>query len=270
MRTVLIRDDDTNATTPVACLERLYRPLLDKGLPVNLSVIPELNTDVRKADGCLESSIWGPRAGQPGTLPIAGNPALIDYIRAERYCAIQHGLSHEFINGASEFETPEAAVAAARMERGRQLLHEAGLPAPAAFVAPQDRFSPAALREAARRYPVVSAGWYGPRHIPATWLPKYTWRKVTRQPHWRIGRTLLLSHPGCLLSRFKDYGAMFENVRTAVMSQEVTVLVTHWWEYFPQGQPDDAFITILHETADFLASTPEIRVVTFRDLPALW
>jgi len=266
MRLVLIRDDDTNATTPVACLERLYRPLLDKGLPVNLSVIPELNTGVRKADGCLESSIWGARAGQPGVIPIGENAALLDYIRGNGYCAIQHGLSHEFVNGASEFEIPDAATAGARMDRGRQLLRDAGLPEPPAFVAPQDRFSPAALREAARRYPVISGGWYGSRHIPRTWLPKYAWRKVTRQPHWRIGRTLLLSHPGCLLSRFKDYGAMFDTVRNAVLSQQITVLVTHWWEYFPQGQPDDAFIGILHETAEFLATRGDIRVVTFREL----
>ena len=47
MRTVIIRDDDTNALTPVDCLERLYRPFLVRGLPVNLATIPEVRTDVR-------------------------------------------------------------------------------------------------------------------------------------------------------------------------------------------------------------------------------
>ena len=43
MRYVILRDDDTNALTPVACLERLYRPFLDRGLPVSLAAIPEVS-----------------------------------------------------------------------------------------------------------------------------------------------------------------------------------------------------------------------------------
>jgi len=31
MRYVILRDDDTNAFTPVECLERLYRPFLERG-----------------------------------------------------------------------------------------------------------------------------------------------------------------------------------------------------------------------------------------------
>ena len=42
MRYVILRDDDTNTFTPVECLERLYRPFLDLGLPVNLAVIPNV------------------------------------------------------------------------------------------------------------------------------------------------------------------------------------------------------------------------------------
>ena len=34
MRYVILRDDDTNALTPVEWLERLYRPFLDRDLPV--------------------------------------------------------------------------------------------------------------------------------------------------------------------------------------------------------------------------------------------
>ena len=37
MPTVILRDDDTSAVTPRDCLERLYRPFLSRGLPVNLA-----------------------------------------------------------------------------------------------------------------------------------------------------------------------------------------------------------------------------------------
>src|SRR5947207_294915 len=54
MRYVILRDDDTNALTPVDCLERLYRPFLDHGLPVNLAVIPDVATDATTPDGRRE------------------------------------------------------------------------------------------------------------------------------------------------------------------------------------------------------------------------
>jgi len=44
------------------------------------------------------------------------------------------------------------------------------------------------------------------------------------------------------------------------------VIVTHWWEYFRNGMPDDEFIGVLHEVAEWLASRNDIRVVSFRDV----
>src|SRR5881394_914723 len=54
MRYVILRDDDTSALTPVECLERLYRPFLDRGLPVNLATIPKVRTDTIGTNGLSE------------------------------------------------------------------------------------------------------------------------------------------------------------------------------------------------------------------------
>ncbi|HUR56283.1 MAG TPA: hypothetical protein VM029_01140, partial [Opitutaceae bacterium] len=43
----------------------------------------------------------------------------------------------------------------------------------------------------------------------------------------------------------------------------VTVLVTHWWEYFRDEKPDDAFISVLHQLAEYLASRKDVVVTTF-------
>jgi len=59
---------------------------------------------------------------------------------------------------------------------------------------------------------------------------------------------------------------MLEEVKQAVTSRRVTVLVTHWWEYFRNEKPDKAFIHTLHETAAWLANEPDIQVVSFDDL----
>ncbi len=90
--------------------------------------------------------------------------------------------------------------------------------------------------------------------------------KISRTPHWQTGETLLLTHPGCLLSNQKPRATMAEQVRENIMSRRLTVLVTHWWEYFDGDQPDKTFIRILHETANWLADCPEIKVITFDEL----
>jgi len=46
------------------------------------------------------------------------------------------------------------------------------------------------------------------------------------------------------------------------------VLVTHWWEYYRNRQPDEAFIEVLHQTAAYLAFQPSIEVVSFADVIA--
>jgi len=43
------------------------------------------------------------------------------------------------------------------------------------------------------------------------------------------------------------------------------VLVTHWWEYFPNFEPDEVLIEKLHRTAAYLADDPEIKVIAFSD-----
>ena len=58
MRYVILRDDDTNALTPIECLERLYRPFLDSGLPVNLAVIPDVATNALTPEGRPEGFLF--------------------------------------------------------------------------------------------------------------------------------------------------------------------------------------------------------------------
>jgi hypothetical protein len=59
---------------------------------------------------------------------------------------------------------------------------------------------------------------------------------------------------------------MMASVREAVGGARLTVLVSHWWEFFRAGGPDEKLIAVLHEVAGWLASRPDIRVVSFRDV----
>jgi hypothetical protein len=267
MPKVVLRDDDTNAFTPVEFLERLYGPFRDRGMPVHLAVIPHVSTAARRPDGEPEAFLLGnhdrgnPYSGNPRNVPIDDNASLCRYLISRGYDFLHHGLHHDTIDGVFEFALPDRKEIARRLDLGRERLLAAGLGIPPGFVAPYDALSPAAHLEVAARFPAISTGWYEWKKLPLRWMPRYAMKKLRREPHWRVGDTLLLSHPGCLLSRYRNYDGMLEAVRRAVESQPLTVLVTHWWEYFPQGQPDEAFIAVLHEVASWLASRRDIEVV---------
>ncbi len=260
MRYVVLRDDDTNALTPVSCLETLYRPFLQRGLPVNLATIPEVSAAARTPTRAREGFL--PREGWPaeGTVPLAENRELTRYLHDNPgYHIVQHGCHHDTF----EFDNPDRAEVVRRLELGRRRLREAGFDKVTTFVAPHDRLSRAAYEETARRFPVISTGWFEWDRLPLRWRPRYLWKKITRRPHWRMGRTRLLSHPGCLLSYTRPGATMLPLIKRAIEGQGVTVLVTHWWEYFRDGVPDRAFIRVLHDTAEYLATAPGVRVVPF-------
>ncbi len=263
MRYVILRDDDTNALTPPECLDRLYRPFLERGLPVNLSVIPEVRTDIRLPDGRPEGFLMARTGDEPGTMPMADNPRLVEYLTANvGYHIVQHGCHHDYL----EFDRTDRAEVLRRLEHGARRLEEAGLGRPRVFVAPYDRLSRDSLAAVAERFDVVSTGWFELRGLPCAWWPRYALRTLRQQPHWRAGQSLLLSHPGCLLSHRRPLNTMLDAIRRTTAGQSVTVLVTHWWEYFINNKPDEAFIKVLHQTADYLASDPGIRVVSFNDV----
>ncbi|MCD6051235.1 MAG: hypothetical protein K0Q55_2638, partial [Verrucomicrobia bacterium] len=83
---------------------------------------------------------------------------------------------------------------------------------------------------------------------------------------WQVDQTLLLSHPGCLLSCYRSYDTMLDRIAEAVETQPVTVLVTHWWEYFRNNTSNDRFIEVLHQTAAYLASRNDVKVISFAEL----
>ena len=102
----------------------------------------------------------------------------------------------------------------------------------------------------------------GPEFVPAiapTVVLKRPWIPL-------IGKTPLVASPGCLLSFHRPYSEMFAAVRRDIESRALTVVVTHWWEYFRGGVADEKFIQVLHEVAAWLASRKDIRVVSFRDV----
>jgi len=263
MHYVILRDDDTCAFTPPACLERIYRPFLDRGMPVNLAVIPEVRTTVCTPDGHLEGFLAAGNGPAMPLAPVGVNRDLVEYIGGEPgYHVVQHGCHHDIF----EFGDTNRAELARRLDVGARYLADAGFARPVAFVAPYDRMSRAAYLEVASRFDVISTGWFEARRLPRRWWAEFAVKKFGRHPHWRAGGKYLLSHPGCLLSYTRPRGEMLASVSRAVEGGSLTVLVLHWWEFFRGGVPDEGLIGVAHEVAEWLGSRPDVRVVSFGDV----
>ncbi len=274
MRYVIIRDDDTCALTPIECLETLYRPFLNRNLPVNLATIPNVRSDVFYPKGPLkgqpEGFLVAAKDVKPGSYPIGSNPKLVRYLKENsEYNIVQHAYHHEFVNGEPEFDIHDRADIARRLDLGTQHLLEAGFAKPQTFVAPYDRITRESYLELAKRFKIISTGWFEWGRIPERWWAEMLAAKIQRRKHWQVKGVTLLSHPGCLLSYQRPYETMLERIRATVRSNRLTVLVTHWWEFFREGERDEKFIRVLHETADFLAGDPEVKVVRFEAAPDL-
>jgi len=267
MKYVIIRDDDTNALMPTEYLERLYRPFIQRNLPVNLAVIPNVSTKASYAPGHPEKFLLAYKGPQNGCVPIGENKELLQFLRCfPQFHFVQHGCRHEFVGDHYEFDHEDRAEIARRLDEGIRAFELAGLQRPRTFVAPYDQLSRASMEEVAKRFEVISTGWFELQRIPPNWWPKYAVKKIRGTPHWRVGHTTLLSHPGCHLSYHRSYSLMLQEIERSIEKRGLTVLVTHWWEYFRDGRPDDAFIDVLHRTADYLASREDLKVVSFNDV----
>src|SRR5579859_1409549 len=263
MHYVILRDDDTNAFTPVNWLDALYRPMLERGLPVNLATIPEVSTRATMSDGRPEGFLVAKNGTRAEHMPIGANTELVTYLQSNpSYRIVQHGCHHDYL----EFDCSSSAEVNRRLEQGTQRLLEAGFPRPQTFVAPYDKLSRNSLRAVSERFRVLSTGWFELRRLPYSWWPRYMAKKFRGAPHWQIGQTLLLSHPGCLLSYHRTFSRALQGIVHCVERSQLTVLVTHWWEYFRTGQPDEPFIDFLHETLRHLAKRSDVKIISFDDL----
>ncbi len=262
MKKVIIRDDDIHALTPIECLKTLYTPFLEANLPVNFAVIPNVDTEAQLPDGKREGFLF-PVNEEKGCISIAQGGELLGFLKKHpQIHLLHHGCRHTYM----EFETPNREQVDALLEEGSRCFREAGLNAPTTFVAPYDRFSRQSMGVIAQHFSIISSGWYEARRLPLAWWPHYLRKKWSKEPHWKVGGTRLLTHPGCYLSYHKPRHQILPLIEKAIAQQEVTVLVTHWWEYFRDGKPDEKLIQVLHEVGAYLRDRSDLEVVSFADL----
>lgn len=236
---LLIRDDDVNFFTAPARLEELYSFLFQAGIPVNFAVIPAIN-----AAATTESPDFGPGSYEPFLPPavagndceysLADNQELCSFFQAHRGTSelLMHGCDHKAVAGRYEFDSGDEAAVKAKIARGRAIMAAAFACSPQTFVAPQDQYSPVALRCLREDFALFSLGWIDRHKLPWRTLPAYLWKKARKRNYLWSGRLLLTEHPGCIFSRFRDTAVECERLRRYIASHDFSIIVVHHWEFY--------------------------------------
>ena len=135
MKYVIIRDDDICFFTSPKELELVYRPLLEENKPVNLAVIPIVDT-------LLGEPFVKRRIPNIRYANIEWNKDLVEFIKQYNFEVLQHGLTHTVFQRIPrfipEFRLRDKAELLRRVKLGMKILTNTFGRKPRFFVPPWD------------------------------------------------------------------------------------------------------------------------------------
>ncbi len=241
MKYILIRDDDVNFFTCRDMLEEVYGFIFENDIPINFSVIPAVNSAAKTEScnfGAGSPEPFLPRdvAGEDKQFPITGNPGLLHFLNSIRKKEfLLHGFEHAGKSGRYEFESEDRNVIEDKLIKGMDIFEKAFGVIPETFVAPQDKYSRTAFAQIKSRFKTLSLGWVDSGRIPFALYCRYLQMKLMHRNYICDGKFLITEHPGCMFSRFKDVNETSRKLDDYIAGHEITVIVTHHWEFFDNG-----------------------------------
>lgn len=267
----LVRDDDANATTDPARLERAYAPLLDAGVPVCFSTVPEVALDTRAPDGERERFIDERSPSCDAHVRLTEDTPLARWLRAHAHDVdvFAHGLSHRRLRGGTEFGALTHAEARTRVAEANAIFVRAIGRAPLGFVAPWDALSAGSLRACVDAYPLVSTGWVAPRLLPVGAWPAHVLERIGRREALRVRRSWVVRHRGGRLAEDTPPDAVPRILDELARRADVAVVVLHHWMYWDRADPHPAIVAL----ANALRTRPVCdvrRAIAHLDARPLW
>ncbi|MBU1567460.1 MAG: DUF2334 domain-containing protein [Proteobacteria bacterium] len=282
MKYVVIRDDDICFFTKPEMLETLYKPLLDLGKPVTLSVVPAIHGG--QSAGPLNGPFWDRfqldyspclpphKRAEAHVSPLTADCEIVNYIHSRpEYEIAQHGYNHIAIEGIREGLLTDRHLITERLEASRAIMQECfGRPSDF-FVVPWDDVSAETITILKHYFKGISLHRLGQRHVSWSRKLQAIGRRFMndriRAPYFQDGDFLLLEYPGPILSMFNDYKGMKELTVSWLKNHDILVMVNHYWEYFwDWGEPNREFLSAWHDIAAYLLDRPDVEIISFSTL----
>lgn len=300
MKYVLIRDDDINCFTEKRFIETIYGPLLERDIPVNFSVIPHIDPDITygkekplgayyKKLGLTGSPAVPPQyRGKGESQRLEENRELTQYLLQFPHIEIlQHGYDHGFIGNRSEFDICEKDELEKRIRKGKEILSQTFGREPNFFTAPRDSASRMAIHCLQKEFKGISI-WrlFGWERLAGNFLRSLTQRRFSEclipfqtfalhrklkkrdnKPYIFIDDFLILTHPGCIFSRFSEPGDILSSVKEAIDSVDILTLNNHHWEYFfDWNELNEGFFAAWKKAISYLEERDDVTFLTFSEL----
>jgi len=282
MKYVVIRDDDTCFFTQPEMLECLYRPLLDAGKPVALSVIPAIGGG--QAAGRLNGPFWEQfQLDYSPCLPpdhrelkeiwqLQPDCEIVRYLRQnQEYEIVQHGYNHLIVEGVREGMLTNSPMVEEKIRKSGEIMKSCfGRPSDF-FVVPWDDVSRQSLTLLKGCFNGISLHRIGQRHVSWARKPGAILRRFQddhrRCSYFWDGDFLLLEYPGPILSMFQDPNGMKQKVVDWLDNHDFLILVSHYWEFFwDWSSPNQTLLDAWRDIVDYLLERPDIDIITFGQL----
>jgi len=140
----VIRGDDVNFFTSPQELERVYKPPLELNMPINLAVIPLVDSQVN------EPFVKTKYTDGKRYYPVYENTELIEFIKQYNLEVLQHGLTHSVYQRCPriihEFRINNEKKLYTRAILGQRIIEKAFGKKPQFFIPPRDTLSRQAYR----------------------------------------------------------------------------------------------------------------------------
>jgi peptidoglycan/xylan/chitin deacetylase (PgdA/CDA1 family) len=256
---IILREDDANATTRPKDIERIYEPLIKLKLPINVAVIPS----VYCANGLPEGHPLLPKQkyypyihesiGEQKYLSFKSAEKLISLFDEEHFEVLQHGYSHERLQGCPEFGIRDQHELESRVLRGKQILKASFGKEPRFFVAPHEFLSKQAFKIVMKNF----AGTFVPsistksflHDLPLSLFPSFLTQKTSKKDYYLFKNNfMLLETRGSYLLPYTSNIDAKRLIQKLIQQFKVVVIVNHYWQYSSNKELEQSWFELL----DFL------------------
>ncbi len=235
---IVIRDDDICYFTEPWELERVHKPLLESNKPINIAVIPLI-------DSKLNEPFVKKHLEELRYVPIGLNKDLVEFVKQYNFEVLQHGLTHSaFIRYRRlihEFNIKNKEILRRRAVLGIKILSNV-FGRPRFFVPPWDSLSKEGYEVLSELYQGVLLASMGhlrgigrfslrflPWNIPLKFMPFFIMCRMKLQNYCFISnRFLVIEHQGLVLSP-RTGNIILEMVKEFVRKHPVVVILVHYW-----------------------------------------
>jgi len=275
MKYILIRDDDVNYFTKIEDLNRVYGFIFERDIPINFAIIPNVDASAKTISNdfskkSYEAFIPEEFRGKENLFPIDENQKLVEFLKSLKNAEfLLHGFTHKGLEKSFEFELEDESAIEEKLNKGSKIFELAFEKKPETFVAPQDKFSLKSFLEIQQKFDTFSLGWIDKTRIPKSYLIKYYLMKLRSKNYIIKDDFLVLQHPGCQFSRFKDINKSSLTLDKYIKSHKITVIVVHHWEFFEGKNLNQELYSAFKNRILSLWKNEDFKFINFSELNKL-